>query len=287
MIDKEFSTYNLYYSAIMNKFLKKIHIVVSVAVLLGAASCSAPKNIVYMQDLQDHQVEITRIENQIKVQPEDKLSIVVNSKDSELSDLFNLPIVSHRVGNSSASSLYSSNNMVSYYTVDSNGDIDFPVIGEIHIAGMTREEVASYIKNRLVKDKLVNDPVVVVEFVNVGVILAGEVNKPGRYEVNRDHITILEALGMAGDLTIQGKRENVLVVREENGKPKAYYVDLTKAQALMNSPVYYLQQNDYVYVEPNNMRKRQSTVNGNNVLSASFWVSIASLMTSIAVLIFK
>ena len=177
--------------------------------------------------------------------------------------------------------------MVSYYTVDSNGDIDFPVIGEIHIAGMTREEVASYIKNRLVKDKLVNDPVVVVEFVNVGVILAGEVNKPGRYEVNRDHITILEALGMAGDLTIQGKRENVLVVREENGKPKAYYVDLTKAQDLMNSPVYYLQQNDYVYVEPNNMRKRQSTVNGNNVLSASFWVSIASLMTSIAVLIFK
>ena len=149
MIDKEFSTYNLYYSAIMNKFLKKIHIVVSVAVLLGAASCSAPKNIVYMQDLQDHQVEITRIENQIKVQPEDKLSIVVNSKDSELSDLFNLPIVSHRVGNSSASSLYSSNNMVSYYTVDSNVDIDFPVIGEIHIAGMTREEVASYIKNRL------------------------------------------------------------------------------------------------------------------------------------------
>ena len=271
----------------MNKFLKKIHIVVSVAVLLGAASCSAPKNIVYMQDLQDHQVEITRIENQIKVQPEDKLSIVVNSKDSELSDLFNLPIVSHRVGNSSASSLYSSNNMVSYYTVDSNGDIDFPVIGEIHIAGMTREEVASYIKNRLVKDKLVNDPVVVVEFVNVGVILAGEVNKPGRYEVNRDHITILEALGMAGDLTIQGKRENVLVVREENGMPKAYYVDLTKAQDLMNSPVYYLQQNDYVYVEPNNMRKRQSTVNGNNVLSASFWVSIASLMTSIAVLIFK
>lgn len=287
MIDKEFSTYNLYYSAIMNKFLKKIHIVVSLAVLLGAASCSAPKNVAYMQDLQDHQVEITRIENQIKVQPEDKLSIVVNSKDSELSDLFNLPIVSHRVGNSTTSSLYSSNNNVSYYTVDSNGDIDFPVIGEIHIAGMTREEVARYIKNRLVKDKLVNDPVVVVEFVNVGVILAGEVNKPGRYEVNRDHITILEALGMAGDLTIQGKRENVLVVREENGKPKAYYVDLTKAQDLMNSPVYYLQQNDYVYVEPNNMRKRQSTVNGNNVLSASFWVSIASLMTSIAVLIFK
>lgn len=241
-----------------------------------------------MQDLSEQQKVFNTIENQIKVRPEDKISIVVKSKNAELSDLFNLPIVSHRVGSTADyAQLYSGNNSVSYYTVDSNGDIDFPVLGEIHIGGMTREEVSKYIKNRLVKEDLVKDPIVVVEFVNVGIILAGEVAKPGRYELNRDHLTLLEAIGLAGDMTINGKRENVMVIREENGSPKAYFVDLTKGEDVFNSPVYYLQQNDYVYVEPNNMKKRQSTVNGNNVLSASFWVSVASLLTSVCVLIFK
>lgn len=271
----------------MFQMLKKILFSSSVVLLMLASSCSAPKNVAYMQDFQEQQIVAEQMEKQIKVQPEDKLSIVVKSKNPELSDLFNLPIVSYRVGNGTNTSLYSSNNSVSYYTVDDQGDIDFPVLGQIHIAGMTRSEVAKYIKNRLIDAELVNDPVVVVEFVNVGIVLAGEVVRPGRYELNRDHITILEALGLAGDLTIQGKRENIMVIRQEDGKSKAYFVDLTKGQELLNSPVYYLQQNDYVYVEPNNMRKRQSTVNGNNVLSASFWVSIASLMTSIAVLIFK
>jgi len=267
--------------------LKDILIACAIAIVFSVTSCSAPKNVSYMQDLQEGQIEVSEIEKQIKIRPEDKLSIVVKSKNPELSDLFNLPIVSYRVGNGVNSSLYSGNNTVSYYTVDSDGDIDFPVLGELHIAGMTRSEVAKYIKNRLQKEKLVNDPVVVVEYVNLGVILAGEVAKPGRYELTHDHLTLLEAIGMAGDLTIQGKRENVMVVRQEDGKPKAYYVDLTKAEDLFNSPVYYLQQNDYVYVEPNDMRKRQATVNGNNILSASFWVSIASLLTSISVLIFK
>lgn len=274
---------------LMNKCLKKKCAIGFVALAMGLASCSAPKDVAYMQDFRNSsQFEITNIENKIKVRPEDKLSIIVKSKDAELSELFNLSTVSHRVGNSASSNIYSNtNNNVLSYTVDSSGDIDFPVLGEIHIAGMTREEVAKYIKERLIKEKLVNDPVVTVEFMNAGITLAGEVTKPGRYDINKDHLTILEAIGMAGDLTIQGKRENILVIRQENGKSKAYFVDLTKASDILNSPVYYLQQDDYIYVEPNNMRKRQSTVNGNNVLSASFWVSIASLMTSIAVLIFK
>ena len=115
----------------------------------------------------------------------------------------------------------------------------------------------------------------------------GEVLAPGRYDMNRDNITILEALSLAGDLTIQGKRDNVMVIREEDGQLKTYRVDLTNGQQLMSSPAFYLKQDDIVYVEPNGVRKRQTTVNGNTALSASFWVSVASLLTSVAVLIFK
>ena len=152
---------------------------------------------------------------------------------------------------------------------------------------MTRSEVAGFIKGELMGRDLVKDPTVTVEFLNTGVSVMGEVLAPGRYDMNRDNITILEALSLAGDLTIQGKRDNVMVIREEDGQLKTYRVDLTNGQQLMSSPAFYLKQDDIVYVEPNGVRKRQTTVNGNTALSASFWVSVASLLTSVAVLIFK
>ena len=112
-------------------------------------------------------------------------------------------------------------------------------------------------------------------------------NRPGRYNIDKDHLTILDALSQAGDLTIYGKREKVLVLRNENGKQRVYGINLCSADHLYSSPVYYLQQNDVVYVEPNDTKARQSTVNGNNVRSTSFWISLASLLTTISVLIFK
>ena len=115
----------------------------------------------------------------------------------------------------------------------------------------------------------------------------GEVNKPGRFNIERDRLTLLEALSMAGDLTIYGNREKVIVMREEDGKQMSYFVDLCSAKELYSSPVYYLQQNDVIYVEPNTMRARQSTVNGNNVRSASFWMSLASFLASITFFIVK
>jgi len=133
----------------------------------------------------------------------------------------------------------------------------------------------------------VKDPVVIVEYANLGFNVMGEVNKPGRYSFDRDHLTILDAISMAGDLTIQGRRYNVFVMREEGDERVTYRLNLQNAQELLQSPAYYLQQNDVVYVEPNEFRSRQTTVNGNNVLSASFWISVASLLTSIAVLIVK
>lgn len=263
-----------------------IKILPLITAVLFFISCSAPRNINYFQDAESGKENEILKTLKITVKPEDKISIVVNSQTPMLADMFNLPIVAHRVGYSQESSLNQSQ-QVSCYTVDENGEIDFPVLGKIKVAGKNREEIAAYIKKELIDRKLINDPVVTVEFSNLYISVLGEVNNPGRYGIDRDKITLLDAIGMAGDLTIYGKRQNVVVMREEEGKQLFYRVDLTSVDDLYSSPVYYLQQKDVVYVEPNETRARQSTVNGNNVRSTSFWVSIASLLTSVAVLIFK
>lgn len=250
------------------------------------SSCGAHRQINYLQDLQSGVAEEIKDKSFIRIKPEDKISIVINSKDPLLADLFNLPVVAHRVGYSTTSSL-NTNQQISGYTVNAQGEIDFPVIGNIRIAGMTREEIAVFIKHELIDRNLVKDPVVTVEFMNHTISVLGEVNKPGRFGIDRDKITLLEALGMAGDLTIYGKRENILVLREENDVQVPHKVNLCSGRDLLSSPVYYLQQNDVVYVEPNNVRARQSTVNGNNVRSSSFWLSLASLLTTVIVLIVK
>lgn len=264
------------------KFYKIILVAASVLVL---GSCSTPRQISYFQDLRPGESELTlAVPAEIKIQPKDKLSILVNSQDLRLTNLFNLPIVSQQVGQETSSG---TSRGMSGYTVDSKGDIDFPVLGMLHVQGMTREEMAAYIKKELQSHDLIKDPVVTVEFMNLSVDVMGEVNRPGRYNIDKDHLTILDALSQAGDLTIYGKREKVLVLRTEEGKQRVYGINLCSADHLYSSPAYYLQQNDVVYVEPNDTKARQSTVNGNNVRSTSFWISLASLLTSIAVLIAK
>ena len=142
----------------------------------------------------------------ITVRPEDKISIIVNSRDPQLTDLFNLPILSRQLGQSLRGSGTSSGSSqgVSAYTVDAAGEIDFPVLGKIYVAGMKREEIAKYIKDALIRENLVKDPVVTVEFANLCISVLGEVNNPGRFSIDRDRLTILDALSMAGDLTIYG-----------------------------------------------------------------------------------
>ena len=247
------------------------------------SSCATPK-IAYLQDMQPGTAEQVLNTKHIRVRPEDKISILVNSKDPLLSNLFNLPIISRQVGTIASNS---GNQGISGYTVNKDGNIDFPVLGEVHVAGMTREEIASHIKNELIRQNLVKDPVVTVEFMNLTVSVLGEVTHPGRFNIDKDKITLLEAISMAGDLTVYGKRNNVMVQREENGKNVIYKVNLNSGYDLYASPAYYLQQNDVVYVEPNSVKARQATVNGNNIRSASFWMSLASLLTTITVLIVK
>lgn len=273
----------------------KLFIKLSVVVFLAAmfASCSAPKNLAYFQDVTETIVPVSASE--VRVAPHDKLSIIVKSKDPALSSLFNLTVASDRLGldvpssgtGSTLRSFSSTSEGISTYTVTPEGTIDFPVLGKLKIEGMTRSELAGFIKGELMGKELVKDPVVTVEFLNTGFSVMGEVNAAGRYDINKDQLNILEALSLAGDLTIQGQRENVAVVRTEKDGVHTYRVDLTNFVELTKSPAYYIKQGDVIYVEPNGVRKRQATVNGNNVLSASFWVSVASLLTSVAVLIFK
>ncbi len=274
----------------MKKYIVTSVLLLSLAGTALLSSCGTSKEVVYFQDMKPGETEIKLPEVQpITVQPEDKISIIVNSRDPQLSNLFNLPYVTRQLGQSVQSNSISANTGqgISGYTIDTEGNIDFPVIGKIHVAGMEREEIAEMIKNKLITENLVKDPIVTVEFMNLCVSVLGEVNNPGRFSIDRDHLTLLDALSLAGDLTIQGNRTKVLVLRQEGDKQRVYGVNLTSGEHIYTSPVYYLRQNDVVYVEPNAMKARQATVNGNNVRSTSFWISLASLLTSIGILIFN
>jgi len=267
--------------------MKKNNICAIMLMLLLLSSCAAP-NVSYFNDLDNGQLQQIAQQADIRLQPGDKISIVVKSKDSQLSELFNLPITANRIGyTSSNSSNYNYTGQMSLYTIDSQGEIDFPVIGKIKVGNMKREEAASYVKEQLITKNMVQDPVVTVEYGNLGFNVMGEVSRPGRYTFDRDHLTILDAISMAQDLTIQGRRDNILVIRETAQGRITYRVNLQSGKDLLQSPAFYIQQNDVIYVSPNAYRSRQTTVNGNNVLSASFWISVASLLTSIAVLIVK
>lgn len=266
---------------------KYVLAVAAVATLL-MVSCSTPKNISYFQELNSGSIIQAAKVLDVKVKPEDKLSIVVSTQEPALSQLFNLVTTQNRLENMSSTSgtTGSGNGQVSYYTVDSYGDINFPVVGKIHIAGLTREQAAEKIFEELTNRNLVKDPIVIVEFANTRIAVLGEVNSPGRYTFNEDHLTILDAIAMAGDLTNNGVRDNIIVMRTiEEGKQEAYRVNLLNAQELASSPVYYLQQDDVIYVEPNDKKKRETTPNGNTPYTPSFWVSMGSFAVTIATLI--
>lgn len=263
-----------------------------IAAALTLGSCSTPKNISYFQDVATGTVIDPAKQLDIKVKPEDKLSIIVTTQDPALSGLFNLVTVQNRLGQTTGSTIQVGNmgtggsGQTAYYTVDRQGDINFPVLGELHIAGMNRYEIAEHIEKLLKEKNLVKDPIVTVEFANTGISIIGEVSSPGRYEFNKDQLTIIDAIAMAGDLTISGERENILVMRKTaDGKQEGYRIDLTDLQNLADSPAYYLQQDDIIYVQPNNKKKRDTTPNGNTPYTPAFWVSMGSFAITIATLI--
>ena len=257
--------------------------------LVMATSCSVPKNVSYFQDADSATIIQATQLAPMKIKPGEKLSIVVKAQDPEISALLNLPVYTTRIGqggslNGSGASLRSyagQSESVASYTVSPEGNIDFPVLGNLHVAGMSRAELSGYIKGELMGRGIVKDPTIIVEFLSAGVNIIGEVMNPGRYDMNKDNLTIIDALALAGDLTINGQRTNVKVLRNENGEIRTYILDLTNIASMVNSPGYLLEQNDVVYVEPDNIKKRSTTVNANNALSVGFWMSVASVLTSV------
>ena len=259
-----------------------VKLLMAVGLLAGVAACGPSqtyKNINYMQDITEETVMNMKSNEGILVQPKDMIAIVVSHRDPELAAMFNLSNASYQAGAETRTTGSSTYRLLGY-SVDPNGDIDFPIVGKIHVAGMNRWEVAETVKNELAGRNLLRDAVVSVEFMNFQISVLGEVARPGTYNITGDKINLMQALSLAGDMTIFGRRDNIQVTREENGKRHIYVVDIRNSD-VYNSPAYYLRQNDIIYVEPNKVRAGQSTVNENNFRSVSFWASLSSTVLSI------
>ena len=260
---------------------KIIEIVFAAAVFCCVASCSSEtyKKINYLQDVNDETSMSMVINKGIIIQPQDQLSISVNSRDPKMATPFNLSVSTHYSGSELGAS--SSSTRITGYIVDNAGNINFPSLGTVHVSGLNRWELQDLIKDMLSDSGLLRDAVVTVEFLNFKVSVLGEVTAPGTYSVTGDKITIFQALALARDLTIYGQRDNVRVIREQNGKRQIYVLNLTDSE-IFSSPAYYLQQNDVVYVTPSKVRAGQGEINENYFKSGSFWISLASIsMTTI------
>jgi polysaccharide export outer membrane protein len=241
-------------------------------------SCASKRNIVYYQNIDKTNIQNNANFYEIKIQPDDLLMIIVSAEDPEVAKPFNLSTVA--VGNSNRLDLAAGQQTIQSYLVDSNGMIEFPILGKLHVGGLTRSEVL-----KLLQDKIgiyIKKPIINLRIMNFKISLQGEVNLPGTYSVESERITLIEALSMAKDLTIYGKRNNILVIREINGVKSYSRVDITSAD-FINSPFYYLSQNDVVYVQPNNVKVNASAVGPNT----SVIISAISILISLCVLLFK
>lgn len=238
-------------------------------VTLLAASCGSKKDVVYLQDTGNFETLIDKNAFTPKFKEDDVVSIYVSTLDTEASAPFNLFRGSSEGGIRPEQV---------DYLVDDNGEIDFPVIGKVKIAGLSPEETRALLRERL--SEYLKDPIINIRLRNFTVTVLGEVNRPGTYPVNGEKITILEAIGLAGDLTIKGQRENVMVIRDFDGTKVYTRIDLRKKDAL-NSPVYYLTQNDVVYVEPNRSAATASSLDNR----ASIAISVASLLITSTVIL--
>lgn len=254
----------------------------SVAILV-LSGCATPYNITYFQDMPLEQ-EVTIAKPQAVVfQEGDEISILVSTRDAALSSLFSL-YSNYSVG-STGSSNTSSNRRDSYYVVSNDGCIDFPVLGRIPVAGKTRIELEQFIKKMIQDQNLVKDPVVTVNYNNLFVTVIGSAGSVGRVNIDRDNFTLIDAMSQSGDLQLTGLRENVRVIREVAiDKRIAYEVNFCSAEDVYNSPVFYLQQNDVIYVEPNNKVKRTTTQYGSQMVNYTFWVGIITSIFSLIAL---
>lgn len=270
--------------------IKNITLVLFIAVLLTA--CDAYQKVTYLQNAGKTVVYTDTISSPVpdaKLKIGDLLTIVVNSNTPEASIPFNLPLVPMQSMESYSQSRtvissYGSNGGLQNYLVGTDGTIVFPIIGKLHVEGMTKNELAAQIKTKIYPRYIKEEPIVSIRFVNYSISVLGEVARPNTYQVNNEKISIFEALATAGDLTIYGRRDNVLLIRQNNNGRETIRIDL-RDKNLVNSPYYYLQQNDVIYVQPNDPKSRSSQLSTAETLSVSLigtLISLTSLVVTIA-----
>lgn len=248
-----------------------------------AVSCASQKRALYLQDLNNDAAAKIAENYQIRIKPLDRLTIVVNSKNPELAAPFNTATSFNSLSGTPINgeiSTTASGNALQVRTVDDQGMLDMPIIGKINCSGKTRAELARDIAEKIRSGGHIADPTVNIQFADMRISVLGEVARPGQYEITKDRISLFDALSMAGDLTIYGIRDNVSVIREENGVRTSASLDLT-SQEIFQSPYFYIQQNDVIYVRPNKYKAQSGEISQNR----SFYISLISTAVSVATLI--
>ena len=252
----------------MNRLIPLIFLLI-----MGLSSCVSKKNITYFQF---DEIEQSKVSNKFETvfKPDDLLQITISSDDVEATLPFNLPAVTFGTTGSATGTPKQQT-----YLIDSKGEIDFPILGKLKLGGLSRESALELLKNKLSPD-YVKSPTINIKIANFKVTVYGDVKKPGTYTIPNERVSILDAIGLAGDLNISGRRDNIMVIREENNKKVQYRVNLLSNKSL-TSPVFYLQQNDVVYVEHNKARIQSASSNSNT----SLFISVTGLIITIVSLL--
>lgn len=259
----------------MKNLLNLYSIMFLCAVLL--TSCFTPKKVLYLQDLTQGMEQELKENYEAKIKKDDLLQILILAQTPEAAKPFNLSALVQDMNTTSGN-----NQEQSSYLVDVNGNIDLPVLGRMQVEGMTTQEVKTVIARKLQEKNLIKDPMIQVRIQNFKVLMLGEVKSPGAIEVRGERLTLLDAISQAGDLTMQGRRDRVAVIREEAGKRTVNYLDL-KSKDIFDSPYFYLKQNDVVYVEPNDSKSVQ--YRSGQMGNVTPWISLVSSVLSLVTLI--
>ncbi len=263
----------------MNRKTMKLLLAVAAVVIL--ASCSGTKNVAYFQNSDSVNLDASKMLYDAHIMPKDILSITVSTTDAEAAVPFNMTVPTPLT--QSQRSTYAQA-LLQSYLVDNEGNIEFPKVGKVHLGGLTKSEAEKLILEKIKPYMNPEEtPIVTVRMSNYKISVLGEVNRPGMYTVGNEKISILEALAQAGDLTIYGVRNNVKLIREDSTGMKSIHVLNLNDASLINSPYYYLQQNDIVYVEPNKVKAQNSSVGSMTTL----WFSATSILISLTSLLYN
>ncbi len=254
------------------RFIIQTKVLYLVAFVFLLTACKSAKKIVYMQDIDEVQLKEITTRYEARIKKDDLLNIIVSGPDKQVVMPYNLTLHDNTMGGGS----YDPERMTLPYLVDINGEIDFPILGKIKVEGMTRSDLVAYLTTEISKD--VKNPIVYVAFRNYKITVLGEVKAPGTYSMDSEKINIFQALGRAGDLALTAKRENIILIREVNGKNTYHRIDLKSAE-IMNEDYFFMQQNDVLYVPPSAQRVSAATTN------TGIWSVLLSSVTSMVAVI--